>query len=101
MPAKDSIVVVYETHMGAEAAVRELQRAGFDMQQLSILGKEYHPDERVVGYYTSGHRMKYWGEMGAFWGELWDLLAGAAFFLVPGISPILIAGPLGLRRVGA
>jgi hypothetical protein len=71
------------------------------MQQLSILGKEYHSEERVVGYYTSGHRMKYWGEMGAFWGELWDLLVGAAFFVVPGIGPILIAGPLGLWMVGA
>jgi hypothetical protein len=95
MPAKNSIVVVYETHMGAEAGVREMQRTRFDLQQLSVLGKEYHSEERVVGYYTSGDRMKYWGDMGAFWGGLWDSLAGAAFFVVPGIGPVLIAGPLG------
>jgi hypothetical protein len=101
MPAKNSIVVVYETHIGAEAGVKELHRAGFDMQQLSVLGKEHHSEERVVGYYTSGRHMKYWGEMGAFWGEMWDSLAGAAFFVVPGIGSVLIAGPLGAWIAGA
>jgi len=32
--------------------------------------------------------------MGAFWGGLWGLLFGAAFFWVPGIGPLLVAGPL-------
>ena len=38
--------------------------------------------------------MKYWGKMGALWGGLWGLLFGAAFFWVPGLGPLLIAGPL-------
>jgi hypothetical protein len=48
----------------------------------------------VVGYYNAGDRMKYWGKMGALWGGLWGLLFGAAFFWVPGIGPLLVAGPL-------
>ena len=32
--------------------------------------------------------------MGAFWGGLWGLLVGAAFFAIPGIGPVLVAGPL-------
>jgi hypothetical protein len=32
--------------------------------------------------------------MGAFWGGLWGLFFGAAFFVVPGIGPITVAGPL-------
>jgi hypothetical protein len=32
--------------------------------------------------------------MGAFWGGLWGLLVGAAFFAIPGVGPVVIAGPL-------
>jgi hypothetical protein len=101
MSDKNSIVVVYGSHADAEAAVKELQKSGFDIKKLSILGKEYHTEEHVVGYYNAGDRMKYWGKMGAFWGGLWGLLVGAAFFVIPGIGPVLIAGPLAAWVVGA
>jgi hypothetical protein len=32
--------------------------------------------------------------MGAFLGGIWGWLFGAAFFAIPGIGPILVAGPL-------
>ena len=96
-----AIIAVYDTHQEAEAAVKELQRGGFDMKKLSVVGKDYHTDEQVVGYYNTGDRMKYWGKMGALWGGLWGLLVGAAFFWVPGIGPLLIAGPLSAAFVGA
>lgn len=35
-----------------------------------------------------------WGKQGAFWGGFWGLLFGSAFFLVPGMGPLLVAGPL-------
>ena len=54
------MIAIYETHPEAEAAVAELQRAGFDMKKLSVIGKDYHTDEQVVGYYNAGERMKYW-----------------------------------------
>jgi hypothetical protein len=31
---------VYNTHIEAEAEVRELQKAGFDMKKLSMVGKD-------------------------------------------------------------
>src|SRR5271165_4403513 len=96
-----AVVAVYDTHEEAEAAVKELQRGGFDMKKLSVVGKDYHTDEQVVGYYNAGDRMKYWGGMGAFWGGLWGLLFGAAFFLVPGIGPVLVAGPVAASIVAA
>jgi hypothetical protein len=64
------------------------------MKKLSIVGKDYHTDESVVGYYNAGDRMKCWGKQGAFWGGLWGMLFGAAFFAIPGLGPILVAGPL-------
>jgi hypothetical protein len=32
--------------------------------------------------------------VGAFWGGVRGLLFGAAFFFIPGIGPVLVAGPL-------
>ncbi len=64
------------------------------MTKLSIVGKDYHTEENVVGYYNTGDRMKYWGKMGAFWGGIWGLLFGAALFVVPGLGPVLVAGPV-------
>ncbi len=101
MTKSDAVVAVYENHTAAEEAVQELQRGGFDMKKLSIVGKDYHPEEHVVGYYNTGNRMKYWGAWGAFWGSIWGLLVGAAFFAVPGIGPVLAAGPLVSWIVGA
>ena len=102
MNKNNSIVAVYPSHTAAEAAVKELQQSGFDMKKLSIVGRDYHTDEHVIGYYNAGDRMKYWGKMGAFWGGIWGMLFGSAFFLIPGFGPLLVAGPLvALDRRGA
>ncbi len=101
MPQVNSVVAIYDTHSQAEEAVKDLQRSGYDMKKLSIVGKDYHTDEHVVGYYNTGDRMMYWGKIGAFWGGFWGLLFGAAFFAIPGIGPVLVAGPLVAWIVGA
>src|SRR5580704_8494776 len=101
MSRTNSVVAIFENHVGAEAAIRKLQKDGFDMKQLSIVGKDYHTEEHAVGYYNTGDRMLYWGKMGAFWGGFWGLLFGSAFFWVPGIGPLLVAGPLVAWIVGA
>src|SRR6204780_2970216 len=101
MSETNSVVAIYGTHSQAEEAVKELQKSGFDMKKMSIVGKDYHTDEHVVGYYNTGDRMKYWGKMGAFWGGIWGLLFGAAFFVVPGIGPVLVAGPVAAWIVAA
>ena len=98
---KSAVVAIYDTHKEAEEAVRELQKSGFDMQKLSIVGKDYQTEEEVVGYYTTGDRMKAWGKTGAFWGGVWGLMFGSAFFIIPGIGPLLAAGPLVGWIVGA
>jgi len=94
MSIENSVVAIYQTHTDADRAVKELQRGGVDMKKLSIVGKGYHTDEQVVGYYNTGDRMKYWGKVGAFWGGFWGLLFGSALFMIPGLGPILVAGPL-------
>ena len=101
MSKNNSIVATYSSHAEAETAVKELQQAGFDMKKLSIVGRDYHTDEQVVGYYNAGDRMKYWGKLGTFWGGIWGMLFGSAFFWVPGLGPLLVAGPLVAWIIGA
>jgi hypothetical protein len=101
MSEKKAVIAIYESHSQAEEALMELQRSGFDMKKLSIVGKDYHTEENVVGYYNAGDRMKRWGKSGAFWGGIWGLLLGSAFFAIPGIGPVLVAGPLVAWIVGA
>jgi hypothetical protein len=97
----NSVVAVFGAHDQAEKAIRDLQKDGYDMKKLSIVGKDYHKEEHVVGYYTTGDRMLYWGKIGAFWGGFWGLLLGNAFFWVPGIGPLLVAGPLVIWIIAA
>ena len=101
MTKEKAAIAVLSTHLEAEAVIKELQNSGFDMKKLSIVAKDYLKEEQVVGYYNAGDRMGFWGKQGAFWGSLWGILFGSAFFLVPGLGPLVIAGPLVAAIVGA
>ena len=101
MSKQNSVVGIYSTHTEAEAAVKELQKSGFDMKKLSVVGKDYHTEENVVGFYNAGDRMKFWGKLGAFWGGLWGILFGSAFFVIPGLGQLVVLGPLVTIIVGA
>jgi uncharacterized membrane protein len=101
MAERNAVVGIFDSHIKAETSIKELQRAGFDMKKLSIVGKDYHPEEHVVGYYNIGDRMKVWGKLGAFWGGFWGLLFGSALFFIPGIGPLVVFGPLVGWIVGA
>ncbi|MFH0730779.1 MAG: hypothetical protein V2B19_31110 [Pseudomonadota bacterium] len=94
MNDNNSIVATYPLHTAAEDATRELLQSGFDMKKLSIVGCDYHIDERVVGYYNVGNRMIVLDKTGTFWGGMWGLFFGSAFFWMPGLGPLLVAGPL-------
>ncbi len=98
---KESVAVaVCKTHTEAEQVVKELQQSGFDMKKLSIIGKDYHEEDKVVGYYNIGDSMKKWGGLGAFWGGLWGMVFGSGFFLIPGVGPVMLAGPIVSTLVG-
>jgi len=94
MAEHNAVVGIFDSHTKAETSIKELQRAGFDMKKLSIVGKDYHPEEHVVGYYNVGDRMMVWGKLGAFWGGFWGILFGSALFVIPGIGPLIVFGPL-------
>jgi hypothetical protein len=94
MKSSNSFVAVLYTHDKAEQSVRMPKKEGFDMKKLSIVGKEYHTEEHVVGYYNAGDRMLYWVQTGFFWGGFWGLLSGPRSSGCRGVGPLLVAGPL-------
>lgn len=79
MAENSAVVGIYNSHTEAEASIKELQRSGFDMKKLSIVGKDYHTEEHVIGYYNAGDRVKVWGKRGAFWGAFGACYSGQPF----------------------
>lgn len=90
----NSMVAVYETPADAVQGANDLHQAGFDISRLSIAVREYPGPDHIIGCCNSGAQVKYWGKMGALWGKLAGYWAGAAFFELPGVGPVLLAGPL-------
>jgi hypothetical protein len=90
----DTVVAVFADHNAAETAVKKLTAAGLEMKNLSIVGKGYHTDEKVVGFYNSGDRIKFWGKRGAFWGGLWGMFFGGLFLTIPVVGHVVVLGYL-------
>ncbi len=93
-----TIVAHFPSHTEAERVVLELQKEGFDLQKLSIIGKDYHSTEQVRGFLTWKDTAKAGAIGGGYWGSfvggLFGILAGAGVLFIPGMAPIIIAGPI-------
>jgi len=94
MEKMDTVIAVFPDHKAAEGAVKKLAQAGFDMKSLSVVGKGYHTDEKIVGFYNIGERVKFWGKQGAFWGGLWGLFFGGLFITIPMVGSVAVLGYL-------
>jgi hypothetical protein len=90
----ETAIAVFPTHVAAEKAVKLLTASGFEMKNLSVVGKGYHSDEKVVGFYNMGDRIKFWGTRGAFWGGFWGLFFGGIFMTIPFVGHVVVLGYL-------
>jgi uncharacterized membrane protein len=93
-----TIIGHFPSHTEAERAVLELQREGFDMQKLSIIGKDYQTTEHVRGFLTWQDTARGGAAGGGYWGSfiggLFGILTGAGVVFIPGMAPLIIAGPV-------
>ena len=101
MENTDTVVAVFADHAAAETAIKKLTAAGFEMKNLSVIGKGYHTDEKVVGFYNTGDRIKFWGTRGAFWGGFWGLFLGGLFVAVPVVGQVVVLGTLASIMIAA
>src|SRR3984885_1633373 len=101
METTDTVIAIFADHQAAEAAVKKLSAAGFEMKHLSVVGKGYHTDEKVVCFYNVGDRVKFWGKRGAFWGGLWGLFFGGLFMTIPVVGHVVVLGYLASMAIAA
>ena len=101
MEKTDTVIAVFSDHNTAEAAVKKLTAGGFEMKNLSVVGKGYHSEEKVVGFYSAGDRIRFWGGRGAFWGGLWGLFFGGLFMAIPVVGHVIVLGYLAAVAVSA
>jgi hypothetical protein len=101
MEKADTVIAVFADHHTAEAAVKKLAAAGFAMKNLSVVGKGYHTEEKVVGFYNIGDRIKFWGTRGAYWGGLWGLFFGGLFMTIPVVGHVIVLGYLAAMAFSA
>ena len=99
-PIPLSIVAVYPDHDTAEHALRELHEAGISMSDLSIVGRDFQTTEEPVGFVDAKDYATAGAATGAWFGGLFGLCVGAAFLVLPGIGPVVVAGPLTAALVG-
>ena len=92
MEKLETAIAVFPDHDAAEGAVKTLTAGGFAMKNLSVVGNGYHSEEKVVGFYSAGDRIKFWGSRGAFWGGFWGLFFGGLFLASPVTGPVVVLG---------
>jgi hypothetical protein len=89
-----SVVAVYADHAQAEHAVRLLHEAGFALGDLSIVGRDFQETDQPYGFVCRRDYAEAGAETGALFGWLFGLFLGAAFLVLPGLGPVVVAGPV-------
>jgi hypothetical protein len=97
MSENSSMIAVYETRADGEIGIRELQRAAFNMKELSALGKQ-EPSEPdgIERSRSTIESLDYESTGNSVSNGCASLLEESASFVVPEIGPLFIAGPLAL-----
>lgn len=88
------IVAVFESPDCAEDAVAALRRAGFDPGKLSVIAKDDHSGEHLLGCAATGGSVRFWGRSGPTWDRLARRLPGAATMFVPFIGNVVMLGSI-------
>lgn len=101
MDHESAVVAVFADHPTAESAVKALASSGFALDHISVVGKGFHSEEKVIGFYNMGDRVKFWGGRGAFWGGLWGLFFGGLFLTIPVVGHVVVLGYLATVIVAA
>lgn len=94
MSVNNATLTVFKSEVDAEAAVRQLARDGYDLSKVSMVGRDVDSAALVGGHWDERSRGSSSAIVGASWGGIRAMLVGSGCFLVPGIGPLIVAGPL-------
>jgi hypothetical protein len=99
-----SIIALYDNVDNAHRAVRDLVDYGFDREGISLMTQDRRQAEREMGTVEEDTVSEGAGAgagVGALVGGLGGLLVGLGALAIPGIGPLLVAGPLVTTLAGA
>ena len=101
---RSTVVAIFPAVENAEAAYRELLEAGIGREDISVMAREairggelIDADRREPGGSSAAVGMG----AGAALGGLGGLLVGLGLLTIPGIGPVLAAGPIASALAGA
>lgn len=102
MEGNKTVIGVFKSKGQAEKALRELKDSGFDEGEVSVLAKEDKGRGEGSGDPTGGGEDLSQGvTTGGVLGGVAGLLAGVGALAIPGIGPIVAAGPIAGALTGA
>lgn len=93
-----TLVAIFDTASGAEKAVNELRQQGFTQEEINIVSKDQSRDRQNSRYeddITDG------ALTGSTLGGIGGLIIGTGALAIPGIGPIIAAGPIAGALSGA
>jgi len=97
-----TVIGTYSTMETALAVVNDLVNAGFQRNTISVIAND--PDQKYAGYIdhdASADGAAAGAGIGAVVGGLGGLLLGLGALAIPGIGPVIAAGPLAATLAGA
>lgn len=97
------IVGVYDNEQEAISAVEDLKRQGYAAEDISVIGRNNEEVEEIndaTGTKTE-EGLAAGAATGGVLGGLTGLLAGIGALAIPGIGPIVAAGPIAATLTGA
>lgn len=94
-PSQSSVVAVYADQAAAERAVRRLHKEeGLDLNDLSIVGRDFQMTEEPFGFVSPGEYARAGATTGTWVGGVFGFVVGAAFLVLPGLGPVVAGGPI-------
>lgn len=101
VPGGSAMVAVFESAERAEEALTRLEKAGFDLSKLSLIGREEPAAAHPVGMAAAGAHVRVWGQRGPLWNGLAEAAAAIALAWVPLVGFVVAVGPAAYALAGA
>ncbi|RME59427.1 MAG: hypothetical protein D6790_10700 [Caldilineae bacterium] len=94
MPEESSLFAVFDTAEATDAAAQALVEAGIAQDRISVVGPHSEEAVPIHEYVKDSDRTRELVTAGIVGGGLFGFLVGLAALWVPGIGPLLAAGPI-------
>ncbi|MCC6491922.1 MAG: hypothetical protein IT424_02755 [Pirellulales bacterium] len=94
MPRHDVVIGVFSTASAARAAIVDLQAAGWDHRDVSLITRAESAELQAAGPLDQGDEAEAGAGLGAAAGATVGLLASTALLTIPGIGAVAFAGAL-------